>query len=1263
MFYSQFILAKKGPLGTIWIAAHLERKLRKNQVADTDIGVSVDSILFPEVPIALRLSSHLLLGVVRIYSRKVNYLFDDCSEALLKIKQAFRSTAVDLPPEESTAPYHSITLPETFDLDDFELPDNDIFQGNYIDHHVSTREQITLQDTMDGAVYSTSQFGLDERFGDGDTSQVGLDLEEDLFLGKVAATGHDEISENDAQTSVELLEPSKTVASHERMTGTSEEMPLNGTRSKIEDLAANLEVIDYAQAPSTPGLMEEPNLSSVKDCLVCDDHLESEDHNVRGLGGMEISKNAPSKSALHHGDDARDLSLVDHLSHDTIAYMPTEEHSRLSGDLEINQAGLEGELLSTAVTSEHGPADETVSRQDESHQIEDKNKVVSSDNGETVTSIDQINGDYEESLAETNDNKFSNKIGECLLNGKVAPMPAHSSGLPTALETVNVEGQDGQGQEDSETLLDHVNNEQMKPTCISVLLPCNSHLSQPDILSGEADTSVLVSDLQSVDVAPLSSETVQREEGLHTSGTSTKVQGEECHVTDVVQSEENQISDPTLNGETQEDGGKHDVRLDNEISNNNQNENLTSPTTTELPAPEKLLSIPQTLLDKPHDLLVETPDKEVQEEGDGSGAGIRITGKKRSFAESALTVQSLNSVESFGVTRSKRTVESIPDDDDLLSSILVGRKSSALKMKPTPPAPEVPSMKRARFTSRPSALKRKVLMDDSMVLHGDIIRQQLTNTEDIRRLRKKAPCTRTEILMIQRQFLEDEIFSEPVLTGMSAYLTRMHSEAFDWSGIKVCENDDNNMASLEVVNDEHSARQIVKQDGGMEGSTEPVGCRTDIEEQTSEVSINKDNQQVEDHLGSYDIDNEHMNGVVDIVGHRTSVHEHLGETSEMENDKVNSEVSDAINHSAPGLETSQSEPASGDILEMPSATVDQSVILDKAIGTHEPMQVDTPIIPSDEIHNQLIEDVAGLRDMSNDIGLDCTEVVDNCAKKIGAVEAELRTGEELLLEESKVRASVEIGGDEQVDGSAPNDGADASLANVSSEAGSFVNFSSVNIDQAFEEIENYKHGVFSDNGGLGGNSMGIDDKDQTSDHLCSEEAKINSTYTIGLDGDFKNTSMNDGDNTVSQLVDQQDTMDTQNAPPDHVTTGECDDIRDVGFANDTEFLNVDDDEIDEDDNEGLPNAEDPRLLENSGWSSRTRAVAKYLQTLFDKEAEHGRKVLLMDNLLTGKTRKEASRMFFETLVLKTKDYVHVEQGKPFDNINIKPRAKLMKSDF
>ncbi|CAK9212386.1 unnamed protein product [Sphagnum troendelagicum] len=183
MFYSQLILAKKGPLGTIWIAAHLERKLRKNQVTETNISVSVDSILFPEAPIALRLSGHLLLGVVRIYSRKVNYLFHDCSEALTKIKQAFHSGVVDLPPEAATAPFNAITLPENFDLDELEpLPDREsamLLSNGAAEHHVTTREQITLQDPMDDNIYFGSQFGLDERFPESDVPRMGFDFDEE----------------------------------------------------------------------------------------------------------------------------------------------------------------------------------------------------------------------------------------------------------------------------------------------------------------------------------------------------------------------------------------------------------------------------------------------------------------------------------------------------------------------------------------------------------------------------------------------------------------------------------------------------------------------------------------------------------------------------------------------------------------------------------------------------------------------------------------------------------------------------------------------------------------------------------------------------------------------------------------------------------------------------------------------------------------------------------------------------------------------------
>ena len=37
-------------------------------------------------PLTLRMSGQLLLGVVRIYSRKTRYLLEDCNEALGKIK-------------------------------------------------------------------------------------------------------------------------------------------------------------------------------------------------------------------------------------------------------------------------------------------------------------------------------------------------------------------------------------------------------------------------------------------------------------------------------------------------------------------------------------------------------------------------------------------------------------------------------------------------------------------------------------------------------------------------------------------------------------------------------------------------------------------------------------------------------------------------------------------------------------------------------------------------------------------------------------------------------------------------------------------------------------------------------------------------------------------------------------------------------------------------------------------------------------------------
>ncbi|KPJ12913.1 Double-strand-break repair protein rad21-like [Papilio machaon] len=91
MFYAHFVLAKKGPLAKIWLAAHWDKKLTKAHVFETNIEKSVDGILKPKVKMALRTSGHLLLGVVRIYSRKAKYLLQDCNEAFVKIKMELLS--------------------------------------------------------------------------------------------------------------------------------------------------------------------------------------------------------------------------------------------------------------------------------------------------------------------------------------------------------------------------------------------------------------------------------------------------------------------------------------------------------------------------------------------------------------------------------------------------------------------------------------------------------------------------------------------------------------------------------------------------------------------------------------------------------------------------------------------------------------------------------------------------------------------------------------------------------------------------------------------------------------------------------------------------------------------------------------------------------------------------------------------------------------------------------------------------------------------
>ncbi|VVB09442.1 unnamed protein product [Arabis nemorensis] len=172
MFYSQCLVSRNGPLGAIWVAAYFFKKLKKAQVKDTHIPSSVDQILQKELDaLTYRVLAYLLLGVVRIYSKKVDFLFDDCNKVLIGVKEFVATeknrekTTVSLPASTSTECF-SIALPERFELDAFDLGVLEDFHGG----NVKPQEDITLKEGG-WETESMDQYSM-ERF----------DMEEDLFM-------------------------------------------------------------------------------------------------------------------------------------------------------------------------------------------------------------------------------------------------------------------------------------------------------------------------------------------------------------------------------------------------------------------------------------------------------------------------------------------------------------------------------------------------------------------------------------------------------------------------------------------------------------------------------------------------------------------------------------------------------------------------------------------------------------------------------------------------------------------------------------------------------------------------------------------------------------------------------------------------------------------------------------------------------------------------------------------------------------------------
>ncbi|XP_078182199.1 sister chromatid cohesion 1 protein 4 [Carex rostrata] len=1073
MFYSQFILAKKGPLGTIWIAAHLERKLRKNQVADTDIGVSVDSILFPDVPIALRLSSHLLLGVVRIYSRKVNYLFHDCSEALLKIKQAFRSTAVDLPPEESTAPYHSITLPETFHLDDFVLPDS-AFQGDYVDHHISTKEQITLQDNLEKTEFSTSKFGLDERFGDGNASHFGLDLEEDLFLPK-----------------------DQSAMDHSSFRLPSDD---NGTFHQGQSSAG----------PTNMDLDQDQNelVNAEKD----EDHKTSTDlsnwsgYNIQTPGyniatpGYNIQTPAYNIQTPAYNIQTPDLNEI---------FFSQGQGSHMDGSsvpaTPFPETPFHDEVHSPETTECAPPSTPGLMEETAHARVNDASPSVN----------------YED--APKADNNSAPFLQPCSANGTVA-LKAASAGENTTTE----EGIENACESAQQVALEG-NAEKPLPSFDAPNMNCEvsdmcvdrfgeENMPVEGVIPGNASDLVNLNEA-AVDstVGLFGAETIRNDEAMN--NLEVEQTPEQLQFKETPNMDNTAFTLTTTN-------------MDNaafSLTTPNMDNVAFSLTSSVFPEPEKVLQQPVFDTANRADELGQVTVERAVSELDGSiDRTVSLIGQKRPLEDDSLLLHFEKSSTERVSSRQrvkKSNSDFLTDDHDVLASILAGKRTPGLRLGSTPNKSSL--LKRQKMTPKTGINKRKLQMDDAMVLHADVIRQQLINTEDICRLRKKAPCTRAEIWMIEKGPLEDEIFSVTLFSGATEELSELQRQAYEIDIFK-------------------PLKQLIRDGKGKE-------LETDAPKVTNEE--------------------------IPYTPYHTAVEE----------------------QGSNNAGTPYAYPVDSSLIIPPHDEPFYGLNNDNFIPEQQLESNNEHVQPSDEVPTDLDKN-----DRSTEIGQG------NCEP--------LLVPEENLAESGSGLIHIDEMKDEMDKLFEPE-------KNPATEDGSV------------ENVNNLIQG----------------------EGVMQEEVFLFPDQQVENDGNVTSVA---GENSVLQETNAGGFVDMEGMGHNDFIPKESSDFCSAIEGVDTDFLNADE-EIDchEEGDDDVDDAGEIRALDNSGWSSRTRGVGRYLKLLFDEETGHGRKSVAVDQLLVGKSRKEASRMFFETLVLTTKDYIHVNQEVPFGFVNVKPGVKLMQSEF
>ncbi|KAJ3105286.1 hypothetical protein HDU96_008648 [Phlyctochytrium bullatum] len=124
MFFSDALLAgaENSSLAVVWLSSTLGnsktaiKKLSRKQLNGVDVTKACTFIVSPPEPMALRLSSNLMVGVSRVLGNQYSFLYTDVNQVFLRLKKAFTDlSGGSVQMDNAEASYQAITLSLTKD--------------------------------------------------------------------------------------------------------------------------------------------------------------------------------------------------------------------------------------------------------------------------------------------------------------------------------------------------------------------------------------------------------------------------------------------------------------------------------------------------------------------------------------------------------------------------------------------------------------------------------------------------------------------------------------------------------------------------------------------------------------------------------------------------------------------------------------------------------------------------------------------------------------------------------------------------------------------------------------------------------------------------------------------------------------------------------------------------------------------------------------------------------------------------------------------